>query len=135
MVWFENRVDILVWCTQDCSSADNRFIRQRGTELCLRRFYSKYWSPFCWHIARNELYNTDVDSGLYIMDNDYGFLSLLKINGRNVYVIFTHYKLMYQIVNLFSSVIFTRRTFIISMNRYIAINCIDITIAYPITYS
>ena len=73
-----------------------------------------------------------------IMDYDSGFLSLL--NGRNLYVIITLYylyiKLLIFLALLFSYALYElKETFIISANRCLVINCIHITIAYPITSS
>ena len=73
-----------------------------------------------------------------IMDYDSGFLSLL--NGRNLYVIITHYYLCINLIILlallFAYALYDlKETFIFSTNRYLVINCIHITIAYPITSS
>ena len=72
------------------------------------------------------------------MDYDSGFLSLL--NRRNVYVIITHYylciNLLIFLAMLFSYTLYDlKETFIISTNRFLVINCIHTTIAYPITSS
>ena len=72
------------------------------------------------------------------MDYDSGFLSLL--NRRNLYVIITHYylciNLLILLALLFSYALYDlKKTFIISTNKCLVINCIHITITYPITSS
>ena len=73
-----------------------------------------------------------------IMDYDSGFWSLL--NGRNVYVIITHYyvciNLLILLALLFSYALYDlKETFIINTNRCLVINCIHIRISFPITSS